>query len=149
MIQISRITLLVITNLILILILIAGAFYSFNKTSEKAAFVNSSKVLSQFMGMKETQEVYQKKVAAWQSKLDTLQQKIIERENALEELAPSLAPLVVSLAIPRYAPFGGSSCPHSIRPKRLIHIVVYYTHIVSEPVVGGGGWSKRSLHSPD
>ena len=47
------------------------------------AFVNSSKVLSSYMGMKETQEVYQKKVAAWQLDLDSLQSQILDQEKAM------------------------------------------------------------------
>jgi outer membrane protein len=66
---------------------VLGGFCLFNtlKGSSKipVAFVNSSKVLSSYMGMKETQEVYQKKVAAWQSDLDSLQSQIQDQEKAL------------------------------------------------------------------
>ncbi|MDB5272081.1 MAG: outer membrane protein precursor [Chitinophagaceae bacterium] len=73
--------LLFISNVALILTVLS--YWAFSPGKEKVAFVNSAKVLSQFMGMKETQEAYQKKIAEKQAKLDTMQLHIQQQEQAL------------------------------------------------------------------
>jgi outer membrane protein len=77
------IRLLVVCNVVLVVAMLSCCFFTMHK--EKSAFVNSSKVLAQFMGMKETQEAYQKKIADKQAKLDTMQAQIDKEEEVYQE----------------------------------------------------------------
>ena len=74
---------LIVMNLVLVGVCLMG-FYQGDK-KENIAFVNTAKVLEQYMGMKETQSAYQAKIAQKQALLDTMQAKVEEEIRTYQQ----------------------------------------------------------------